>query len=86
MELIFVADLFWQAYLPHQEVGLTECEIHDLVENLLNSQNIHRYMEKLQFLNLSKTALKVEIDREEINEALKAFLIQFGVTIFLIVE
>jgi len=37
MELVFVADLFWQAYLPKQHIGLSECEIDDLVDKLLET-------------------------------------------------
>jgi hypothetical protein len=86
MELIFVADLFWQAYLPKQEIGLSECEIDDLVDELLDAENVNRYLHKLEYLNFTKTCVKPEIGKGKIDEALMMFLKQFGVTVLLVIE
>lgn len=64
MELVFVADLFWQAYLPKQEIGLNEQEINELVDELLETENINVYLGKLQYLNFAKTIAKPEIDQD----------------------
>ncbi len=43
-------------------------------------------MEKIEFLNLNQVLIAPEIERKEINEALKTFLKKFGVTILLVCE
>jgi len=65
---------------------LSECEITELVDELLDSEHIALYMDKLKFLNFTQANLKPEIDREQINEALMVFLKKFGVTVLLVIE
>ena len=65
---------------------MSECEIDELVDELLNTQNIHVYLEKLKFLNFAKASIKPEIEQDQIDEALMMFLKQFGVTVILVIE
>lgn len=65
---------------------MSECEITELVDELLDSEHIALYMDKLKFLNFTQANLKPEIDREQINEALMVFLKKFGVTVLLVIE
>ncbi len=65
---------------------LSETEITELVDDLLDAQKITVYLEKLRFLNFTQASLKPEIEREQINEALMVFLKQFGVTVLLVIE
>lgn len=65
---------------------MSECEIEELVDELLNTQNINVYLEKLKFLNFAKANIKPEIEQDQIDEALMMFLKQFGVTVILVIE
>lgn len=65
---------------------MSECEIDELVDELLNTQNINVYLEKLKFLNFTKANVKPEIEQDQIDEALMMFLKQFGVTVILVIE
>lgn len=65
---------------------MSECEIDELVDELLNTQNINVYLEKLKFLNFAKANIKPEIEQDQIDEALMMFLKQFGVTVILVIE
>ena len=65
---------------------MSECEIDELVDELLNTQNINVYLEKLKFLNFAKANVKPEIEKDQIDEALMMFLKQFGVTVILVIE
>lgn len=65
---------------------MSECEIDELVDELLNTQNINVYLEKLKFLNFAKANVKPEIEQDQIDEALMMFLKQFGVTVILVIE
>ncbi len=56
------------------------------MNQLLETENLEIYFNKIQYLNFKEASITPEISQEETDEAFKLFVKQFGVTVLLVIE